>query len=59
MDPTRGKMFVFNDKQQDHLHPDVPLKNDTNAGSLPPLISTVMTDLKHYIDNLLQTLGKS
>ena len=28
------------------------MKNDTNAGGLPPLISDVITDSKHYIDNL-------
>ena len=41
-------MFVFKDKQQ--YHAEAHLKNDTDADSLPPLISVVMTDSKHYID---------
>lgn len=28
------------------------MKNDTNVASLPPLISGVITDSRHYIDNL-------
>jgi len=43
-------MFVFKDKQQNH--PEAQLKNDTNVASLPPLISGVITDSRHYIDNL-------
>ncbi len=56
MDLTRGKMFGFKDKQQNH--PEIQLKNDTNADSLPPLISTVITDSKHYIDNLFADTWK-
>jgi len=43
-------MFVFKDKQQ--YHPEAHLKNGINTDSLPPLISVVITDSKHYIDNL-------
>ena len=28
------------------------MKNGTNRGALPPLIGAVITDPKHYIDNL-------
>jgi len=56
MGPPRGKMFVFKDKQQNH--PEAQLKNDTNTDSLPPLISIVMTDSKHYIDNLFADTWK-
>jgi hypothetical protein len=28
------------------------MKNDTNAGGLPTLVSDVISDSKHYIDNL-------
>lgn len=49
-------MFVFKDKQQNH--PEAQLKNDTNAASLPPLISGVITDSKHYIDNLFADTWK-
>ena len=52
---TDGKMFVFEDKQQ---HPETHLKNDMNAGRLPPLISDVITDPKHYIDNLFADTWK-
>ena len=48
-------MFVFEDKQQ---HPETHLKNDMNAGRLPPLISDVITDPKHYIDNLFADTWK-
>jgi len=34
------------------------LKNGTNADSLPPLISVVITDSKHYIDNLFADTWK-
>ena len=34
------------------------MKNDTNAASLPPLISGVITDSKHYIDNLFADTWK-
>ena len=34
------------------------MKNDTNADSLPPLISDVITDSKHYIDNLFADTWK-
>jgi len=44
------------DKQQNH--PEAQLKNDINADSLPPLISTVITDSKHYIDNLFADTWK-
>jgi len=43
-------MFVFKDKQQNH--PEAHLKNDTNINSLPPLIGVVITDSRHYSDNL-------
>lgn len=49
-------MFVFKDKQQ--YHAEAHLKNDTNADSLPPLISVVMTDSKHYIDNVFADTWK-
>ena len=49
-------MFVFKDKQQNH--PEAHLKNDINADSLPPLISVVITDSKHYIDNLFADTWK-
>ncbi len=45
----RGKMFMFKGKQQNH--PEAQLKNGINAGSLPPLISVVITDSKRYILN--------
>lgn len=48
-------MFVFKAKQQ---HPEAPLKNDMNAGRLPPLISDVITDPKHYIDNIFADTWK-
>ncbi|MCU7886892.1 MAG: hypothetical protein KZQ59_00535 [Candidatus Thiodiazotropha sp. (ex Lucinoma aequizonata)] len=51
-----GKMFVFKDKQQ--YHPETHLKNDTNADSLPPLISGIVIDSKHYIDNLFADTWK-
>jgi len=34
------------------------LNNDINAASLPPLISDIMTDSKHYIDNLFADTWK-
>ncbi len=34
------------------------MKNDTNADSLPPLIGAVITDSKHYIDNLFADTWK-
>ena len=49
-------MFVLKDKQQNH--PEAQLKNDTNADSLPPLIGAVITDSKHYIDNLFADTWK-
>jgi hypothetical protein len=49
-------MFVFKDKQQNH--PEAQLKNDTNAASLPPLISGVITDSRHYIDNIFADTWK-
>lgn len=49
-------MFVFKDKQQNY--PEAQLKNGTNADSLPPLISAVITDSKHYIDNLFADTWK-
>jgi SRSO17 transposase len=49
-------MFVFKDKQQNH--PEAQLKNGTNADSLPPMISVVITDSKHYIDNLFADTWK-
>jgi SRSO17 transposase len=49
-------MFVFKDKQQNH--PEARLKNDTNAARLPPLVSGVITDSKHYIDNLFADTWK-
>ncbi len=51
-----GKIFVFKNKQSNH--PETQLKNDTNTDSLPPLISTVVTDSKHYIDNLFANIWK-
>jgi len=54
---ARGKMFVFKDKQQNH--PETPLKNDINTNGLPPLISAVMADSKHYIDNLFADTWKT
>jgi len=50
-------MFVFKSKQQ--YHPEAQLKNDTNAGGLPPLIGDVITDSKHYIDNLFADTWKT
>ncbi|MCF6354898.1 MAG: hypothetical protein L3J26_07305 [Candidatus Polarisedimenticolaceae bacterium] len=50
MIPAHGKAFALKDKQQNH--PETQLKNGTNTGSLPPLISIVASDSKHYIDNL-------
>ncbi|MCU7879630.1 MAG: hypothetical protein KZQ66_09540 [Candidatus Thiodiazotropha sp. (ex Lucinoma aequizonata)] len=41
---------MFKDKQQ--YHPEAHLKNGTNADSLPPLISDIVIDSKHYIENL-------
>ncbi|MBL3534339.1 MAG: hypothetical protein JMN27_10945, partial [gamma proteobacterium endosymbiont of Lamellibrachia anaximandri] len=49
-------MFVFKDKQQNH--PEAQLKNGINANILPPLISVVITDSKHYIDNLFADTWK-
>lgn len=49
-------MFVFKDKQQNY--PEAQLKNGTNADSLPSLISAVITDSKHYIDNLFADTWK-
>jgi hypothetical protein len=49
-------MFVFKDKQQNH--PEARMKNDTNTDSLPPLISGLVTDSKHYIDNLFADTWK-
>ncbi len=49
-------MFVFKDKQQNH--PEAQLKNGINADRLPPLISVVITDSKHYIDNLFADTWK-
>ncbi|MCU7879987.1 MAG: hypothetical protein KZQ60_05095 [Candidatus Thiodiazotropha sp. (ex Lucinoma aequizonata)] len=43
-------MFLFKDEQQ--YHPEAHLKNGTNADSLPPLISGIVIDSRHYIDNL-------
>lgn len=34
------------------------MKNDTNTGNLPPLIGDVITDPKHYIDNLFADTWK-
>jgi hypothetical protein len=34
------------------------MKNDTNVAVLPPLISDVITDSKHYIDNLFADTWK-
>ena len=34
------------------------MKNDTNSDSLPPLISVLLTDTKHYIDNLFADTWK-
>ena len=50
-------MFVLKSKQQ--YHPEAHLKNDTNAGGLPPLISDVITDSKHCIDNLFADTWKT
>ncbi|MCU7814243.1 MAG: hypothetical protein KZQ81_03310 [Candidatus Thiodiazotropha sp. (ex Rostrolucina anterorostrata)] len=47
---------MFKDKQQNH--PEAQLKNDINSDSLPPLISGVITDSKHYIDNLFADTWK-
>jgi hypothetical protein len=47
---------VFKDKQQ--YHPEAQLKNDINTDSLPPLISVVITNSKHYIDNLFADTWK-
>jgi len=49
-------MFVFKDKQQNH--PEAHLKNDTNTNSLPPLISGLVADSTHYIDNLFADTWK-
>lgn len=38
--------------------PEAPVKNDTNPTSLPPLISDVITDPTHYIDNLFADTWK-
>ena len=35
------------------------MKNDTNTGNLPPLIDDVITDPKHYIDNLFADTWKT
>jgi SRSO17 transposase len=50
-------MFAFKVKQQNH--PEAHVKNGTNADSLPPLISAVLNDSKHYIDNLFADTWKS
>ncbi len=34
------------------------MKNGTNADSLPPLISGIVNDSKHYIDNLFADTWK-
>ena len=34
------------------------MKNDTNTGDLPPLVSGLVTDSKHYIDNLFADTWK-
>jgi hypothetical protein len=34
------------------------VKNGTNAGALPTLIGDVITDQKHYIDNLFADTWK-
>ncbi len=34
------------------------MKNGTNAGILPPLVSDAITDSKHYIDNLFADTWK-
>jgi hypothetical protein len=34
------------------------MKNDTNTGELPPLVSGLVTDSKHYIDNLFADTWK-
>ena len=49
-------MFVFKDKQQ--YHPEAHMKNGTKRDCLPPLISDVITDSKHYIDNLFADTWK-
>jgi hypothetical protein len=34
------------------------MKNDTNADGLPPLVSDVISDSKHFIDNLFADTWK-
>ena len=53
---TYGKMFVFKSKHQNH--PEAQLKNDINPDSLPPLVSNIIIDSKHYIDNLFADTWK-
>jgi hypothetical protein len=50
-------MFVFKSKQQNHAEAHV--KNGTNADSSPPLISALLNDSRHYIDNLFADTWKS
>ncbi|MCU7896476.1 MAG: hypothetical protein KZQ66_16865 [Candidatus Thiodiazotropha sp. (ex Lucinoma aequizonata)] len=47
---------MFKDKQK--YHSEAHLKNDINPNSLPPLISVVITDSKHFIDNLFADTWK-
>ncbi len=54
---THDKIFVYKYKQRNYL--EAQLKNATNTGGLPSLISDVIVDSKHYIDNILRTHGGS
>ncbi|MCU7881669.1 MAG: hypothetical protein KZQ60_14895 [Candidatus Thiodiazotropha sp. (ex Lucinoma aequizonata)] len=47
---------MFKDKRE--YHPETHLKNGTNTDSLPPLISGIVIDSKHYIDNLFADTWK-
>lgn len=50
------KCLCVKDRQQ--YQPEAQLKNDINTDSLPPLISSIITDTKCHIDNLFADTWK-
>jgi hypothetical protein len=48
---------MYKGKKQNHT--EAHMKNGINTDSLPPLISTVLNDSRHYIDNLFADTWKS
>ncbi len=43
---------------QTTIPPEAQVGNGKNEGALPPLIGDVITDPKHYIDNLFADIRK-